>query len=133
MCVLGQPEPVGSVLTFPSGYDILEYSWVKATAVSVRLRILFVMLQNTNKHKLMNGMDSSYTRWIHHGESLNVDITNHAIAVHDAIDVDGVTEEYNYGADPWEEVLANLHTAKQARHNEENQDGDVEPHKQDSF
>ena len=49
MCVLGQPEPVDSVLTFPSGYDILEYSWVKATAVSVRLQILFVTLQNTNK------------------------------------------------------------------------------------
>ena len=48
MCVLGQPEPVGSVLTFYSGYDTLEYSWVKATAVSVCLRILFVMLQNTN-------------------------------------------------------------------------------------
>ena len=27
MCVLGQPEPVGSVLTFSSGYDTLEYSW----------------------------------------------------------------------------------------------------------
>ena len=52
------------------------------------------------KHILINGIDSSYTRWIHHGESLNVDITNHAIAVHDAIDVDGVTEEYNYAADP---------------------------------
>ena len=49
MCVLGQPEPVGCVLMFPSGYDTLEYSWVKATAVSVRLRILFVTLQNTNK------------------------------------------------------------------------------------
>ena len=50
MCVsLDEPEPVGSVLTFPSGYDTLEYSWVKATAVSVRLRILFVTLQNTNK------------------------------------------------------------------------------------
>ena len=48
VCVLGQPEPVGSVLMFPSGYDTLEYSWVKATAVSVRLQILFVMLQNTN-------------------------------------------------------------------------------------
>ena len=52
MCVLGQPEPVDSVLTFPSGYDILEYSWVKATAVSVHLRILFVMLQNTNTLEL---------------------------------------------------------------------------------
>ena len=81
----------------------------------------------------MNGMDNSYTRWIHHGESLNVDITDHAAAVHDAIDVDGVTEEYNYGADPWEEVLGDLHTAEQARHDEENQDGDVEPHEQDSF
>src|SRR6185312_1035892 len=49
VCVLGQPKPVGSVLTFPSGYGTLEYSWVKATAVSVRLRILFVTLQNTNK------------------------------------------------------------------------------------
>ena len=45
---LDEPEPVDSVLTFSSGYDTLEYSWVKATAVSVRLRILFMMLQNTN-------------------------------------------------------------------------------------
>ena len=49
MCVLGLPEPVDSALMFPSGYDTLEYSWVKATAVSVRLQILFVTLQNTNK------------------------------------------------------------------------------------
>ena len=46
---LDEPEPVDSVLTFLSGYDTLEYFWVKATAVSVRLRILFVTLQNTNK------------------------------------------------------------------------------------
>ena len=45
---LDEPEPVDSVLTFPSGYDTLEYSSVKAKAVSVRLRILFVTLQNTN-------------------------------------------------------------------------------------
>ena len=45
---LDEPEPVDSVLTFLSGYDTLEYSWVKATAVFVRLRILFVTLQNTN-------------------------------------------------------------------------------------
>ena len=49
VCVLGQPEPVGSVLTFLNGYDTPEYSWVKATAVSMRLQILFMMLQNTNK------------------------------------------------------------------------------------
>ena len=51
MCVLGLSEPVGSVLTFPCRYDTLKYSWVKTTAVSVRLWILFVMLQNTNNHK----------------------------------------------------------------------------------
>ena len=40
VCVsLDEPKPVDSALTFPSGYDTLEYSWVKATAVSVRLRI----------------------------------------------------------------------------------------------
>ena len=46
---LDEPEPVDSVLTFPSGYDTLEYYWVKATVVSVRLQILFVTLQSTNK------------------------------------------------------------------------------------
>ena len=45
---LDEPEPIDSVLTFPSGYDTLEYCWVKDTAASVRLRILFVMLQSTN-------------------------------------------------------------------------------------
>ena len=42
MCVLGRSELVDSVLTFSSGYDTLEYSWVKATAVFVCLQILFV-------------------------------------------------------------------------------------------
>ena len=37
---LDEPEPVDSALTFPSGYDTLEYSWVKATAASVHLQIL---------------------------------------------------------------------------------------------
>ena len=50
MCVsLDEPEPVDSVLTLLSGYDTLEYSWVKATAVSMCFRILFVTLQSTNK------------------------------------------------------------------------------------
>ena len=46
---LDEPEPVDGVFTFLSGYDTLKYSWVKTIAVSVRLRILFVTLQNTNK------------------------------------------------------------------------------------
>ena len=48
---LDEPEPIDSVLTFLSGYDTLEYSWVKVIAVSVRLRILFVTLQNTNTQR----------------------------------------------------------------------------------
>ena len=50
---LDEPKPVDSVLTFLCGYDTLEYSWVKATAVSVHLRILFVTLQCTNIGQLM--------------------------------------------------------------------------------
>ena len=46
---LDETESAYSVLTFLSGYDTLEYSWVKATIVSVHLWILFVALQNTNK------------------------------------------------------------------------------------
>ena len=49
---LDEPGPVDSVLTFLIGYVTPEYSWVKAIAVSVRLRILFVTLQSIN-----NGMD----------------------------------------------------------------------------
>ena len=49
MCVsLDESEPIDSVLTFLSGYDTLEYSWVRATALSMHLRILFVTLQSTN-------------------------------------------------------------------------------------
>jgi hypothetical protein len=35
---------------FLNGYDTPEYSWVKATAVSVRLQILFMTLQSTNNY-----------------------------------------------------------------------------------
>ena len=37
------------------------------------------------KHILMNGMDNSYTQWIHHRESLNVDVTDHGAVVHDTV------------------------------------------------
>jgi hypothetical protein len=32
---------------------------------------------------LMNGMDNSYTRWIHHGKSLDVDVIEHPNDMHD--------------------------------------------------
>ena len=55
---LDELEPVDSVLTFLSGYDTLEYSWVKATAVCVRSCISFVTLQNTNKDSEENYDDN---------------------------------------------------------------------------
>ena len=51
---LDEPKPVDSILTFPSGYDTLEYSWVKSTVVSVRLRILFMKFQSTNSGQAPN-------------------------------------------------------------------------------
>jgi hypothetical protein len=30
----------------------------------------------------MNGMDSSYTRWFHHGEDISVDVVEHPIDAH---------------------------------------------------
>ena len=51
---LDEPEPIDSALMLPSGYDTMEYSWVKATAVSVRLRILFMTLQSTNNDHVGN-------------------------------------------------------------------------------
>jgi hypothetical protein len=36
-----------------------------------------------NRHILLNGMDSSYTRWIHHGERLDVDVIEYPDEVHD--------------------------------------------------
>ena len=63
------------------------------------------------KHILINGMDNSYTRWIHHGEDLNVDVREHVPAaadVHDnddySIDGIGLTEDENNGIDPLEAI-----------------------------
>ena len=53
---------------------------------------------------------------------MNVDVTDHGVVVHDPIDVDVVIEEdnYGYGVDPLEEVLGDLHSIEQARHDDEN-------------
>ena len=68
------------------------------------------------KHILMNGMDNSYTLWIHHGEDLNVEVIEHVPAadVHDShnwsTDGIGVTEEDSNDIDPLEAFLGDLHT-----------------------
>jgi hypothetical protein len=50
----------------------------------------------------MNGMDSSYTRWFHHGEDVNVDVVEHPIDVHDNGDGGNVGEDCGVGC--WENV-----------------------------
>jgi hypothetical protein len=96
-----------------------------------------------NKHNLLNGMDNNYTRWIHHGERLDVDVIEYLDDVHDNDDDDdfrhdeGMTEDYS--ADRLDGMLADLHTAaEQAREDGQNldrgdQDGDAEPHDKESF
>jgi hypothetical protein len=49
------------------------------------------------KHILMNGMDSSYTRWFHHGVDVNVDVVEHPIDVHDSGDGGNVGEDCSVG------------------------------------
>jgi hypothetical protein len=89
----------------------------------------------------MHGMDSSYTRWIHHGESLDADVIEHHVAVHDnddgSIHGGGVREDD--GPDHLEEMLEDLQAAAEQerleRQDAENQDGDgdAEPHDKDTF
>ena len=62
---LDEPEPIDSVLTFLRRYDTLEYTWVKATAVSVRLRILFMTLESTNSEsRLLAVAKGDRPRWL---------------------------------------------------------------------
>jgi hypothetical protein len=64
-----------------------------------------------NRHILLNGMDSSYTQWINHGERLDVDVIEYPNDVHDNDDgfiheEEGVTEDCS--ADRLEAVLGDL-------------------------
>ena len=51
-----------------------------------------------NTHLLMYGMESTYTRWIYHGEYFDVDVIEHPVDVHD-------TEDGHNGADRSEEMF----------------------------
>ena len=69
-----------------------------------------------NTHILMYGMESTYTRWIYHGEDFDVDVIEHPVDVHD-------TEDGDNGADRFEEMFEDLRTAvEQAQSETENQD-----------
>jgi hypothetical protein len=94
-----------------------------------------------NRHILLNGMDNSYTRWIHHGERFDVDVIEYPDDVHDNDDgfihEEGVTEDYS--GDRLEAVLGDLqNAAEQARQDSGNeggqdQDGDAQCHHKESI
>jgi hypothetical protein len=101
------------------------------------------------KHILMNGMDSSYTRWFHHGEDVNVDVVEHPIDVHDSGDRGNVGEDCGVGcgenvgedgsADRLGNLIGDLHAAavegrKDAENEDaENEDAATDPHDSESF
>jgi len=62
----------------------------------------------------MNGTKTTYTRWIHHGESLDVNVIEHHIDTHDNDDGSthgvGVTEDDNSG-DRLAGILGDVQTA----------------------
>uniref|UniRef100_A0A8R7R4G5 Transposase-associated domain-containing protein n=2 Tax=Triticum urartu TaxID=4572 RepID=A0A8R7R4G5_TRIUA len=82
-----------------------------------------------NKHILTHGMESTYTRWIYHGEDFNADVIEHPVDVHDS-------EDGNNGADRFEEMFGDLCTAvEQDQKETENEDGnnDANPSETESF
>ena len=57
-----------------------------------------------NTHILTYGMESTYTRWIYHGEGFDVDVIEEPVHVHD-------TADGNNGADRFGEMFGDLRTA----------------------
>jgi hypothetical protein len=94
------------------------------------------------KHILLNGMECGYTRWIQHGEGLDVEFVEHPLDGENLdeehrqdnadpndngdcfINVEGVIEGDSYGDDHFEGMLRGLQNAGgQVRHDRENLDG----------
>lgn len=80
-------------------------------------------------HILTYGMESTYTRWIYHGEDFDVDVIEHPVDVHD-------TEDGENGAGRFEEMFEDLRTAvEQAQSETENQEANngANPSENESF
>jgi hypothetical protein len=61
--VLRWIRALDNILTFLSGYDTLEYSWVKALMIFVRMQILFVTLQNVNSTPIRDDLIRYSESW----------------------------------------------------------------------
>jgi hypothetical protein len=86
------------------------------------------------RHILMNGMQSTYTRWIHHGENFDVYANEHSVEVHeyDSLQELGMNEHDNYSDGNLNELLQDLHNAEKDKEDGENEN-DAEPSNNGSF
>jgi hypothetical protein len=80
-----------------------------------------------DKHILMNGMESTYTRWIHHGENFEEDAGH---SIHGTC----VIEDDNYGDYRFDRMLQDLCIAEEKDKEDcENEDGDNTNDDNESF
>jgi hypothetical protein len=86
------------------------------------------------RHILMNGMESTYTRWIHHGENLDVYVDNCSIEVqaYGLLNESGMTEHNNYDDGNLNGLLQDLHNTEKDKQDNENEN-DPEPNDKESF
>jgi len=92
---------------------------------------------NVKNHILMNDMDCTYTRWVHHGEDISVHV-NEVPASVPVFDTDegsiGVAENDNNGGDRLDSLLRDLQTAKgHGSHDTESKNGNNDGNRQAYF
>ena len=64
-----------------------------------------------HKHILLNGMDNTYTRWVNHGEDIDVDVNENPVDMHD--NDYGAAEDDSNAADRFGGILRDLHIAEE--------------------
>lgn len=89
------------------------------------------------KHILMNGMDCTYTRWVHHGEDISVHV-NEVPASVSVFDTDegsiGMAQNDNNVGDRLDSLLSDLQTARgHGSHDSEPENGNNDGNSQTSF
>jgi hypothetical protein len=75
---------------------------------SICLNQIYLHQDNVERHILMNGMENTYTKWIHHGENLDIDVIEQPVDMH--VSDDGAGHDGNIYAVHFDELLEGLHT-----------------------
>lgn len=92
----------------------------------------FLHQPNVKKHILMNGMDCTYTHWVHHGEDISVDVNEVLVPIFDTVEGSnhgmGVPEDDNNGVDRLEHLLRDLQAAQgHGSHDHDHDSGNGNP------